>query len=272
MLRTTGSLVLLICGLFVSCSRKESPPPKPVENGAGLPAADQPVAHAASSGTVDSIATSKGTLTITPIRHATILFGFDKKEIYVDPTSEGKYDGLPKADYIFVTHSHPDHFDKKVIETLKQPTTAIIGPPDVAHELASAVVMKNGDKERFGSFDVEAVASYNLVRGPKPGQLYHPKGQWDGFIFTFGDKRVYVSGDTECTAEMKALTNIDIAFVCMRLPYTMPPAEAAECIKAFKPKILYPYHYQTSNLDELTSALKDEKGIEVRIRDWYPGK
>ena len=224
------------------------------------------------TGAGDTLATSKGNLTIKPIHHASILFRFDREAIFVDPTAEGKYDGLPKANYIFVTHSHPDHFDKKQIEALKQTSTTIVGPPDVAGELGTIVVMKNGDKKSFGSFDVEAVASYNLVRGPKPGQLYHPKGQGDGFVFTFGDKRVYVSGDTECTPEMKALKAIDVAFVCMRLPYTMPPAEAAECIKAFKPRIVYPYHYQTSNLDELTSALKDEKGIEVRIRDWYPGK
>jgi len=132
--------------------------------------------------------------------------------------------------------------------------------------------MKSGDKATFPSFEVAAVPAYNLVRGPKPGQLFHPPGQGEGFVFTFGGKRIYVSGDTECTPEMKALENINVAFVCMRLPYTMPPREAAECIKAFKPRIVYPYHYQTSNLEELTEALATEKSIEVRLRDWYPKK
>jgi L-ascorbate metabolism protein UlaG (beta-lactamase superfamily) len=276
MSRATRSVILLIYGLLVGCSRKDSPPPKPTENTAnevrsnGTASAAVAANPGAASG--DTFATSKGPLVITPIRHASLLLTFDKKAIYVDPTAEGKYDGLPKADYIFLTHSHPDHLDKAQIEALKLPTTEILGPPDVTSNFDSATALKNGDKKSFGAFEVEAVPSYNIVRGPGPGKLYHPKGQWDGFVFTFGDKRVYISGDTECIPEMKALRNIDIAFVCMRLPYTMPPAEAAECIKAFRPKILYPYHYQTSNLDELSQALKDEKGIEIRRREWYPSK
>ncbi len=271
-----GCLVLSIFGLLVACSRKESPPPKPTENTANEVrsngSAQGTTATTQGTASGDVITTAKGPLVITPIRHASILFTFDKKAIYIDPTAEGKYDGLPKADFIFVTHSHPDHLDEGQIEALRLPTTAIVGPPDVMSNFDSGVTLKNGDKKSFGEFDVEAVPSYNIVRGPKPGQFYHPKGQWDGFVFTFGDKRVYVSGDTECTPEMKALKNIDVAFVCMRLPYTMPPAEAAECVKAFRPKILYPYHYQTSNLDELSQALKDEKGIEIRRREWYPPK
>ena len=217
----------------------------------------------------DLIPTPNGPLTIVPIRHASILFTFDNKAIYVDPTSEGFFDGLPKANFIFVTHSHPDHMDEKQIRALKIETTSIITPHDSAKTVSANWSLNNGDSHFFGTFMVEAVPAYNIVRGPAPGQRYHPKGQGNGYLFTFGSKRVYVSGDTECTPEMKALKNIDIAFVCMRLPYTMPPAEAAECIKAFKPKILYPYHYQTSNLDELKAALKDQTGIEIRVRDWY---
>jgi L-ascorbate metabolism protein UlaG (beta-lactamase superfamily) len=129
--------------------------------------------------------------------------------------------------------------------------------------------MNNGEKFAFSSFEVTAVPSYNLVRGPKPGERYHPKGKGNGYVFNFGGKRVYVSGDTECTPEMKALEHIDVAFVCMRLPYTMPPKEAAECIVSFKPGIVYPYHYQGSNLDELAAALASEKSVEVCLRDWY---
>jgi len=220
----------------------------------------------------DILQTSKGTLSMMPIRHASILFTFDNRYIYVDPTSEGNYDGLPKADFVVVTHAHPDHFDKKLIDAIKQPSALFVGPPDVITELGSGTALKNGDRKSFGYFEIEAVPAYNAVRGPKSGEYYHPKGKWDGFVMTFGDKRIYISGDTECIPEMKALKGIDVAFVCMRLPYTMPPSEAAACIRAFQPKVIYPYHYQGSNLSELTDPLKDQRGIEVRIRDWYPKK
>jgi L-ascorbate metabolism protein UlaG (beta-lactamase superfamily) len=228
-----------------------------------------PAVEIAPSWPRDTVQTSSGPLTIVPIRHASVLFLFENNAIYVDPTSEGHYEGLPKANFVFVTHSHPDHLDEKQIRAIKLDSTSIFMPPDAAKSTGAVRSMKNGDSRMFGSFMVEAVPAYNIVRGPVQGQLYHPKGQGNGYIFTFGEKRIYVSGDTECIPEMKALNNIDVAFICMRLPYTMPPTEAAECIKAFQPKIVYPYHYQTSNLDELKSALKDHPAIDVRIRDWY---
>jgi len=110
---------------------------------------------------------------------------------------------------------------------------------------------------------------YNLQRGPSAGKLYHDKGRGNGYVLTFGDKRWYVSGDTECTAEMRALKNIDVAFVCMNLPYTMPPSEAAQCVRAFHPKVVFPYHFRNSDPKEFQSLLADEKGIDVRVRPWY---
>ena len=110
---------------------------------------------------------------------------------------------------------------------------------------------------------------YNLTRGPGAGKLFHDKGRGDGYVLTFADKRVYLSGDTECTDEMRALKNIDVAFVCMNLPYTMPPTEAAACVKAFRPKVVYPYHYRDSNLDEFAGPLAADHDIEVRERSWY---
>ena len=110
---------------------------------------------------------------------------------------------------------------------------------------------------------------YNLTRGPSAGQLYHDKGRGNGYVLTIADKRIYIAGDTECTPEMKALRGIDVAFVPMNLPYTMPPSEAAPCVRAFAPKIVYPYHYRGSDPGELARALADEKGIEVRLRNWY---
>ncbi len=105
------------------------------------------------------------------------------------------------------------------------------------------------------------VRAYNRTRGPAPGKLFHDQGRGDGFVFTFGDKRVYVSGDTECTPEMKALKDIDVAFVCMNLPYTMTPVEAAECVRAFKPKVLIPYHYRGQKPEELKAKLGADSGV-----------
>ena len=108
---------------------------------------------------------------------------------------------------------------------------------------------------------------YNLERGPSAGQLFHTKGRGNGYVLTMGGKRIYIAGDTECTPEMKALKNIDVAFVPMNLPYTMTPAEAAECVKAFAPKIVYPYHYnQATNAQEFTAALKGTPGSRCATR------
>lgn len=226
----------------------------------------------ASGRATDTFQTSKGPLVVTPIQHASTLLAFGGKNIYIDPVSDGDYTGLPKADFIFISDIHKDHLDPKKIADLKQAGTVIVGPQAVAREAADLgiVVLDNGASKSFGDFSVEAIPMYNLTRGPAAGKLFHDKGRGDGYVFTFGDKRVYFSGDTECTPEMKALKNIDVAFVCMNLPYTMPPSEAAECVRAFQPKVLIPYHFRGSNLDELKTALKDTPGVEVRIRKWYP--
>jgi L-ascorbate metabolism protein UlaG (beta-lactamase superfamily) len=251
-----------------------SPPPSaaPAAPGAAAPS----FARAA-----DVVKTSQGDLRIVPIHHGSVLFELGGKEYYVDPFHEGgKLEGLPPADVIFITHAHPDHLDPAAIGSLRKPWTIIVCPPSVAEKLpvdpragrkdsSGIVVLKNGDKQSVAGVGVEAIAMYNLQRGPAPGKLFHEKGWGEGFVLTFGDTRVYLSGDTECTPEMRALKDIDVAFVCMNLPYTMPPAEAAECIEAFKPKILYPYHYRGSDLAELDKALAADKQIEVRKRDWY---
>jgi len=110
---------------------------------------------------------------------------------------------------------------------------------------------------------------YNEKRGPEPGKRFHDKGRGNGYLLGFGDKTVYVSGDTECTPEMKALKKVDVAFVCMNLPFTMPPEEAAECVKAFKPRIVIPFHYRGSDLQKFERALAGTDGVEVRIRNFY---
>ena len=126
--------------------------------------------------------------------------------------------------------------------------------------------MKNGDIRIVKGLTIEAVPAYNLVHKRDNGQPFHPKGQGNGYVITFGDKRVYIAGDTENTPEMKALEAIDCAFLPMNLPYTMTPEMVADAAKAFKPKILYPYHYGKTDPAELVDLLKDEKDIEVRIR------
>jgi L-ascorbate metabolism protein UlaG (beta-lactamase superfamily) len=183
--------------------------------------------------------------------------------------SDVSYDGLPRADVILITDVHHDHMSPATVASLKTDTTSIVAPPAVAPSVPGSIVLKNGERKEIGGIGVEGIPMYNLTRGPTPGQLYHDKGRGNGYVLTLGGKRVYIAGDTECTPEMKALRDIDVAFVPMNLPYTMPPPEAAECVRAFAPKIVYPYHYRGSNLAEFQGALAGAKEIEVRIRDWY---
>jgi L-ascorbate metabolism protein UlaG (beta-lactamase superfamily) len=208
--------------------------------------------------------TSQGDLKITPITHGSLMFEFGGKTIHVDSwTGTGadltKY---PKADWMFITDMHPDHFDQKAIDIVKKGTTKFVAPAVVADKIPGATVMKNGETKDFDGIKVEAIPMYNLVRGPNPGTLFHDKGRGNGYIFTFGDKRVLVAGDTECTPELKALKNIDIAFLPMNLPYTMPPEEAAACAQAFKPKVLYAYHYGNSNVSGVAGIV----GKDVQVR------
>jgi L-ascorbate metabolism protein UlaG (beta-lactamase superfamily) len=144
-----------------------------------------------------------------------------------------------------------------------------VAPAAVAKTVTEATIITNGEKKNIGGIQFEALPMYNLVRGPSAGKFFHDKGRGNGYVLTRGGKRLYFSGDTEAVPEMKALKNIDVAFITMNLPYTMPPEEAAEEVKAFKPKIVYPYHYRDSDLNVFTNALKEEKGIEVRLRNWY---
>ena len=223
---------------------------------------------AAAAPAADTEKTTAGDLVITPIKHASLMLQFGGKVIHVDPWSQGDYSSMPRADYILITDVHGDHMDKPMVYKLKKDSTVIVAPAAVAKNITGAVVMNNGDKKKFEEFEVEAVPMYNLQRGPQPGAFYHTKGRGNGYILTLGGKRLYIAGDTEAIPEMKALQNIDIAFICMNLPYTMTPEEAAGGVKAFRPKVVYPYHYGKSDLSLFTAALKDEKGIEIRLRTW----
>lgn len=217
---------------------------------------------------VEIFSTKAGDIKITAVRHASLLLEAGGKAIHVDPTSVGNYAGLPTADLILITDVHGDHMDLPEIAQLKKADTVIYAPEAVSKKVEQVTVLHNGDKKVWGAFEIEAVPMYNLKRGPATGKFFHDKGRGNGYVITFGGTRIYIAGDTEAIPEMKELKNIDVAFVPMNLPYTMPPEEAAEGVRAFHPKIVYPYHYKGSDLEKFKSAL-DGSGIEVRLRDWY---
>jgi len=215
----------------------------------------------------DIIKTSDGDLKITFIGHGTLMLTFGGKTIHVDPVSrEADYADMPKADIILLTHEHGDHLDTKAIESLRKDGTQLV-LTKICAESVAGLVMANGDVQTVQGMKIEAVPAYNIVHERSAGNPFHPKGRGNGYIITFGDKRVYVAGDTENTPEMKQLKNIDVAFLPMNLPYTMTPEMVTDAAKAFKPKILYPYHYGQTDTKKLVELLKDSKGIEVRIRD-----
>jgi len=215
----------------------------------------------------DLIKTQAGDLEITFIGHGTLMFTFGGKVIHVDPVGQyADYSQLPKADLILITHEHGDHLDPKAVAALRKADTQIVANQVVAGKLPGTSVLKNGEKKTAAGFQIEAVPAYNLVHKRDSGEPFHPKGRDNGYIITFGDQRVYVAGDTENTPEMKALPNIDIAFLPMNLPYTMTPEMVADAAKAFKPKILYPYHFGKTDTSKLVNLLKENKEIEVRVR------
>jgi L-ascorbate metabolism protein UlaG (beta-lactamase superfamily) len=213
--------------------------------------------------------TSAGVVKITPIYHASLLIQVAGENIYVDPAKPANFSGLPPADLILITHIHGDHMDPNSISQISKAGTEIFAPPAVVETVTSAHPISNGDTKTWDGWTIEAVPMYNIKRGPSPGTLYHPKGLGNGYVLTYGGERFYFSGDTENIPEMRALKNIDVAFVCMNLPYTMPPDEAAEAVKAFHPKIVIPYHYRGSDLSVFKNDLQGT-GIEVRLLDWYP--
>jgi L-ascorbate metabolism protein UlaG (beta-lactamase superfamily) len=224
-------------------------------------------ATAALAAAPEEFSTARGTLQLTPIQHASLMIQAGGKVMYIDP-AQGKYDGLPQADYILITDIHGDHMAPGVLNKLKQAGTVILAPKAVADKVAGCTIISNGETKTIGDFQVEAIPMYNLKPAAN-GTTYHEKGRGNGYVLTYGGKRFYFSGDTEGTPEMKALRHIDVAFVCMNLPFTMTPEAAAEAVRAFHPAVVYPYHYKGSDLSVFQKALADS-GIEVRLRDWYP--
>jgi len=216
---------------------------------------------------VDRIYTSAGDVELFFIGHGSLMFRHHDFVIHIDPvSSSGDYTGMPKADLILVTHEHYDHLDIELIGKLRKSETTIVCNSASAPKLTGCRIMKAGDRSVISNIIVEAVPAYNIVNERAKGQPVHPKGVGNGYILTIADTRFYIAGDTENTPEMKGLKNIDVAFLPMNLPYTMTPEMVADAAKAFSPKILYPYHYGSTDTDEIKRLLKDT-AIEVRIRD-----
>lgn len=214
----------------------------------------------------DTIETSIGNLGITFIGHGTLMFTFGGAVIHVDPVSKfADYTRLPKADVILVTHEHGDHLDVRALELIRTDKTFLVISESCASQVSNGIVMKNGDTRIVGGLKIETVPAYNIVHMQSTGVPFHPQGVGNGYVITFGDKRVYVAGDTENIPEMKQLTAIDIAFLPMNVPYTMTPEMVANAAKSFNPKILYPYHFGETDTSKIVDLLKDS-GTKVRIR------
>jgi L-ascorbate metabolism protein UlaG (beta-lactamase superfamily) len=215
----------------------------------------------------DSITTSAGDLSITFLGHGSLLMNFEGKNIYIDVYGEvADYSKLPKADLVFITHEHFDHLDPKALGSIRTDKTVMVYTEGCAQLVSGGIVMHNGDEKTVFGIPVLAVPAYNLLHKRPSGDPFHPKKSGNGYVLNFGGIRLYVAGDTENIPEMKALKGIDIAFLPMNLPYTMTPEMVAEAAKAFRPRILYPYHYGQTDVSKLLELLKGEKEIEVRIR------
>ena len=223
----------------------------------------------------DTLKADKGDITITPVEHASFAIKWNGKTIFVDPTKGGDaWKELGKPDLILITDIHGDHHDPKTLTAVRAPESLVIVPAAVAEKMGadkgSAKVLANGEMTKVGEIGIEAVPMYNLTAERKN---FHTKGRGNGYVLTMGGKRIYISGDTEDIPEMRGLKDIDAAFVCMNLPYTMDVDHAAKAVLAFKPKVVYPYHYRgkdgMSDVEKFKTLVAEDKSIEVRLLKWY---
>jgi len=225
----------------------------------------------------DQVATNNGNLTIHPVHHAGVVLTWNGKRIVADPTTfppgpnsgAADFRGANPPDLILITHEHGDHFSVPTLTELAGPNTVIVAPQSVYGMLPPALqaktkVMKNGERATYAGVPLEAVTSYNTTA---ERLMYHPKGRDNGYVLNLGGKRLYIAGDTEETPELKTLPNIDIAFIPMNLPYTMTVDAAAQWVKDFRPKIVYPYHYAESDVNKFRMLVGNTS--EVRLRKWY---
>ena len=215
----------------------------------------------------DTIASSSGDVIVTFIGHGSLLLEWNGKKIYMDPSSrEADLYKFPKADMIFVTHHHGDHCDNAALKALTKENTKTF-MSSIAHEKWNqGMVLFPEQQLSIDGVGITVVEAYNLVNKNEEGLPYHKKGECNSYVLTLGNLRILVAGDTENTPEMKELKNIDAAFLPMNLPYTMNPDMIVDAVKAFKPKILYPYHYDRKFLPELREKMKEVPEVELRIR------
>lgn len=219
----------------------------------------------------DKIPAQNGDITIEPINHATFIMSWNGKTIFVDPVGGAQKFKGQKPDLILVTDIHGDHLNADTLKGVATDKTKIVAPEAVASQLpaelkSKTTVLANGEKKDVEGISIEGVPMYNLTQDRLK---FHTKGRGNGYVVTLGGKRIYISGDTEDIPEMRALKNIDVAFVCMNLPYTMTVEQAASAVKEFKPKVVYPYHYRGSDTKKFKELVGDGSGVEIRLRDWY---
>jgi len=224
----------------------------------------------------NTISTGKGPLVIHPIEHATFVMKWNGKTIAVDPIGGGTaFMDFGPADLILITDIHGDHLSIETVALLSKPETVIMCPAAVAEKFTEAdrgrlTVLANGESVEWDGATIEAIAAYNLT---PERQDFHAKGRGNGYVLTLGGTGIYISGDTEDVPEMRALENIDAAFLCMNLPYTMDVPAAADAVLEFKPKVVFPYHYRgqggMSDLDQFRSLVAEDPSIEVRLLEWY---
>jgi L-ascorbate metabolism protein UlaG (beta-lactamase superfamily) len=222
--------------------------------------------------TGDRVTTKDGDLVIHPINHATLALGWKDLTILIDPIGgAARFANLPKPDLVLITDIHGDHLNADTLKAVATGKTLLVAPAAVAETLPAefhsrTTILTNGETKLLRGILIEAVPMYNTT--PDRAK-YHVKGRGNGYVLTFADKRIYLSGDTEDIPEMRALKNIDVAFVCMNLPYTMTPEQAARAVREFCPKVVYPYHCRGSDLEKFKKLVGDDVGVEVRLRDWY---
>lgn len=223
-----------------------------------------------SEGTFETIATSPGDVRIRLLNHGSLYMQFKTKNIYIDPHSPAaKYSEMPKADLILITHHHRDHLDPAAIARIRTDRTKIVMSALCLQKIRSGIVLTNGETAAVFGIKITAVPAYNIRHMRSPGKPFHPKGEGNGYILTFGDKRFYIAGDTENTPEMKALKNIYVAFLPINLPYTMNAAMVRDAVRSFRPKILYPYHfhYGKTELPKLIRMMEKVRHTELRVRN-----
>ena len=228
--------------------------------------------------TPDIYPTKKGDLTVQPLLHGTLALEWNNQTIYVDPYDSAEvFKGLGPASLILITDIHGDHLNQKTLDALETKNSKFIVPQAVADKISESyrdqlIILNNGEHTNQFGIKITAIAMYNL---PEEEGSKHTKGRGNGYILDFAGTKTYISGDTEDIQEMRDLRKVDIAFVCMNLPYTMDIHQAADAVLEFKPKVIYPYHYRGNPDFSDIKAFKDlvNKGdstINVKLRNWYP--